>query len=308
MKFSITIPAYKQRYLSEAIESCLAQTYKDFEVIIVDDASPEDLKSVVDKFDDARIRYYRNEKNCGALNVVDNWNICLGYVQGDYVICMGDDDRLLPNCLEEYVNLIKAYPEVDVFHGWTEIIDEESNVVDINEPRPLKESVYSLIYYRLKGRQQYIGDFLYKTETLRKNGGYYYLPLAWGSDDITAFIAAESHGIVNSQKVLFQYRKNRYTISKSSNCKIQIQSFLEFKQWVIAFLDKRQKGASDIYYVKIKGELKHLFKKKMLGTIGKDLSSNGLKNILFWHANAKKYNLSSIDVVSVILKYLNSRR
>ena len=303
MKFSITIPAFKQKYLYEAIESCLAQTYKDFELIIVDDASPEDLKSVVDKFHDDRIRYYRNKKNCGALNVVDNWNICLGYVQGDYVICMGDDDRLLPNCLEEYAQLIEAYPEVDVFHGWTEIIDEESKSIDINEPRPLKESVYSLMYYRLKGRQQYIGDFLYKTEALRKNGGYYYLPLAWGSDDITAYIAAASHGIVNSQNVLFQYRKNKYTISKSSNCKIQIQSFLKYKQWAFDFLENHKKDMSDIFYVKIKNEFNHLFKKKMLGTIGKDLSSNGLKNIYFWLSNAKKYDIKCIDIVSITLKY-----
>lgn len=304
MKFSITIPAYKQRYLCEAIESCLAQTYKDFEVIIVDDASPEDLKSVVDKFDDTRIRYYRNEKNCGALNVVDNWNICLGYVQGDYVICMGDDDRLLPNCLEEYARLIEAYPEVDVFHGWTEIIDEESNVVDINEPRPLKESVYSLIYYRLKGRQQYIGDFLYKTETLRKNGGYYYLPLAWGSDDITAFIAAESHGIVNSQKVLFQYRKNRYTISKSSNCKIQIQSLLKYQKWLSDFMMQNSNNKLDLYFLKLKQELNELFRKKKLGTIKKDILSNGLKYSFFWLLNCKKYNVKRFDVLGVMLKYL----
>lgn len=303
MKFSITIPAFKQRYLYEAIESCLAQTYKDFELIIVDDASPEDLKSVVDRFQDSRIRYYRNEKNCGAMHVVDNWNICLGYAKGDYIICMGDDDRLLPNCLEEYAQLIEAYPEVDVFHGWTEIIDEESKSIDINEPRPLKESVYSLMYYRLKGRQQYIGDFLYKTEALRKNGGYYYLPLAWGSDDITAYIAAASHGIVNSQNVLFQYRKNKYTISKSSNCKIQIQSFLKYKQWAFDFLENHKKDMSDIFYVKIKNEFNHLFKKKMLGTIGKDLSSNGLKNIYFWLSNAKKYDIKCIDIASITLKY-----
>lgn len=94
MKFSITIPAFKRAFLHEAIESCLAQTYEDFELIIVDDASPEDLKSVVDQFDDKRIRFYRNEKNCGALNVVDNWNKCLAYAKGDYVICMGDDEQL----------------------------------------------------------------------------------------------------------------------------------------------------------------------------------------------------------------------
>lgn len=96
MKFSITIPTYKSRYLKEAIESVVSQTYTDWELIIVDDCSPEDLPSIVQPFlTDSRIRFYRNEKNCGAVNVVDNWNICLGYCTGDYVICMGDDDRLL---------------------------------------------------------------------------------------------------------------------------------------------------------------------------------------------------------------------
>ena len=70
--FTIAIPAYKSKFLSEAIDSCLAQTYTNFELVIVDDASPEALKSVVDRFHDNRIRFYRNEKNCGAVDVVDN--------------------------------------------------------------------------------------------------------------------------------------------------------------------------------------------------------------------------------------------
>lgn len=53
IKFSIAIPAYKRRFLKEAIESCLAQTYGEFELVIVDDASPEDIGSVVKSFDDA---------------------------------------------------------------------------------------------------------------------------------------------------------------------------------------------------------------------------------------------------------------
>ena len=65
MKFSVTIPAYKARFLKECIESILAQTYKDFELIIVNDASPEDLTSIVKSFNDPRIRYYINELWCG---------------------------------------------------------------------------------------------------------------------------------------------------------------------------------------------------------------------------------------------------
>lgn len=105
MLFSVLIPAYKGQYLEEAIASVVAQTYSDWELVIVNDASPEDLTSIVNRFDDSRIRYYENKQNCGAENVVDNWNICLSYAQGDYVICMGDDDRLLPNCLQEYATL-----------------------------------------------------------------------------------------------------------------------------------------------------------------------------------------------------------
>ena len=179
MKFSITIPAYKQKYLYEAIESCLAQTYKDFELIIVDDASPEDLKSVVDRFQDSRIRYYRNDKNCGALHVVDNWNICLGYAQGDYVICMGDDDRLLPNSLEEYSRLIEKYPDLDIYHGMTEIIDEKSRVTNMQEARPEREGIYSMLIGRLRNcRMQYIGDWLFKRSALQQINGYVKMPMA----------------------------------------------------------------------------------------------------------------------------------
>lgn len=57
IKFSVTVPAYKPQYLVECIDSILAQTYKNFELIIVNDASPQDLDSIVSKYDDPRIRY-----------------------------------------------------------------------------------------------------------------------------------------------------------------------------------------------------------------------------------------------------------
>lgn len=130
IRFSVTVPAYKAQYLGECIDSILAQTYKNFEVIIVNDHSPQDLDSIVEKYDDPRIRYYKNEVGFGAEHVVGNWDKCLEYAQGEYLICMGDDDKLLPTCLENYVVLINKYPTLDVYHARTEIIDENSNLMD----------------------------------------------------------------------------------------------------------------------------------------------------------------------------------
>src|SRR5690606_28530398 len=110
MKFSIGIPAFKARFLKECIDSILSQTFSDFELIIVNDASPENIDDIVKNYSDSRIRYYVNEKNFGAEQVVDNWNKCLSYALGDYFVLMGDDDLMMPNYLYEFSKLIDRYP------------------------------------------------------------------------------------------------------------------------------------------------------------------------------------------------------
>ena len=239
MKFSVTIPAYKSRYFLDAIKSIVSQTYSDWELIIVDDCSPEDLYTIVEPFlKDKRIHYYHNEKNCGAINVVDNWNICLNYCTGDYVVCMGDDDRLLSCCLEEYKKLIEQNPGLNVYHTRTEIIDEDGKVVNLQESRPEWESALSLIWNRWNHRnKQFIGDFCYRTDYLKQAGGYHKLPLAWGSDDITAVLAAKDKGIANMQTFGFQYRENTQTITQSSNyAKIKLIALRKNQEWFNGFL------------------------------------------------------------------------
>lgn len=243
MKFSVTIPAYKSQFLNDAISSVVCQTYTEWELIIVDDCSPEDLQSIVKPFlNDRRIRYYRNEKNCGAVDVVDNWNICLGYCTGDYVICMGDDDRLLPCCLDEYRKLIEKYPDLNVYHGRTEIINEKNEVISLQESRPQRESVLSFLWNRWDHRnKQFIGDFCYRAVYLKEANGYYKMPLAWGADDITAILAAKTCGIANTETFCFQYRENPQTITSSvSNAKIKIEARISQLRWYDTFLSEME--------------------------------------------------------------------
>lgn len=296
IKFSIAIPAYKKVYFQECIESILSQTYDNFELIIVDDHSPEDLKSVISSFTDSRIRYYRNETNCGAINVVDNWNKCLDYATGDYIICMGDDDKLLPNCLEEYNQLIRQYPNYEIYHAWTEIINENSEVIRLQEARPIWECVYSMMWHRWNGRLQFIGDYLFKTSTLRKRGGFYKLPLAWASDDITTYIMAQETGIINSQIPLFQYRINSYSISSSGSIKIKMKTINQAESWYKDFLEKNipiTKKSSETFKKMVQKELANITVKSKIYTMCDDFTSNGFfKTGLYWISNKGIYHLS----------------
>lgn len=295
IKFSVAIPAFKRAYLRECIESVLAQTYGNFEIVIVNDASPEDLSSVVGEFDDPRIRYYTNVENCGAVNVVDNWNICLDYVSGDYVICMGDDDKLLPCCLEEYAKLIQAYPGLGVYHAWTQIINEQSEVVRMQEARPLRESVYSIIWHRWHGRIQFIGDFLFDVNQLRSNGGFYKLPLAWGSDDFSTFIAARRTGIANMQVPGFQYRINSQTISRTGNMDVKMMTVKDKDAWYTEFLKEEPDVLKDevahTFWTMLKQEQRRAMMKSYIYHLSVDMADRGLHRALHWLRCKKQYNI-----------------
>ena len=307
MKFSITIPAFKRAFLHEAIESCLAQTYEDFELIIVDDASPEDLKSVVDQFDDKRIRFYRNEKNCGALNVVDNWNKCLAYAKGDYVICMGDDDKLLPNCLEEYARLIEKYPDLDIYHGMTEIIDENGNVTNMQEARPEREGMYSMISGRLRNsRLQYIGDWLFKRTALEQLNGYVNMPMAWGSDDLTAYTIAKNKGVANTQIPVFQYRISSLTISNSGHYREKAKIQFDVLNQVESLLRKGEgkvEGVEDVYRKAMLDKMSELKRMAVGSYMRSDMRSNGrLKGLVWWLSRISQFNLPKIEVLKALIK------
>lgn len=300
--FSVTIPAYKDKYLKETIDSVLAQTYTHFEVVIVNDASPYDLDSIVSQYTDPRICYFKNEKNCGARNVVDNWNICLSHATGDYLICMGDDDNLTPRCLQDFADLIAKYPELDLFHARSEIIDDDSRLVCVLEERPEWESVYSLIY---NPRNTHLGDWLFKTETLRANGGFYKLPFGWQSDDISAFIAAASHGVANTEEVGFQYRGNGLSISHDMNSiEEKIEAVRHAIKWQLKFVrDHHPDNADDQRLASL--ILRDAEKKghqDIDDMVEFDIRKNFWSRSWFWCCNRGKHGISFSRYMRCLLK------
>ena len=298
MKFSITIPAYKSTFLRECIESVLSQTYMDFEVVIVDDNSPYHLDEIVSSFSDNRIRYYKNTRNYGAVDVVDNWNKCLEYAQGEYIICMGDDDMLLPQCLENYVKIMDEYPGLDIYHTRTDLINSEGELVDRQEERPKYESAYSLAWHGFKGRVQFIGDFCYKTSTLRRNGGFYKFPLALSSDYVSAIIASKDSGIANVKESSFLYRIHDTTISITGNCRILMNSSMLIEKWYWDFVRNEEPLTEDDkkYRDLISNEIKHYFKKERQLFLIRDFKTGMFSSLVYWLKYRGQYGIAMLDV------------
>lgn len=307
IKFSILIPAYKDKYLKETIDSVLAQTYQNYEIVIVNDASPYDLDSIVNQFNDQRINYFKNEKNCGAKDVVDNWNNCLSHATGDFVMCIGDDDKLTPRCLQDFAELIERYPDLDLYHARSEIIDDDSNHVQTLELRPKWESVYSLIY---NPRNTHLGDWLFRTETLRKNGGFYKLPYGWQSDDISAFIAAASHGVANTQEVGFQYRGNGLSISHDLTCIEDKINAVRFSvSWRLNFVSNQHPfNAEDLRLVELIIRDAHLYEYgEVDDMIEFDIRKHFWTRSWFWLWHRQKHGITMKRYLRSVLKAVKYR-
>jgi glycosyltransferase involved in cell wall biosynthesis len=102
---SVCIPTYRgAAHIAETIESVLAQSFADFELIIVDDASPDETGQVVARYRDARLRYLRSERSAG---VEENWNRCLRFARGRYFKLLPHDDLIAPDCLTRQVSVLE---------------------------------------------------------------------------------------------------------------------------------------------------------------------------------------------------------
>jgi GT2 family glycosyltransferase len=131
-KVSVCLPTFnKVRYLPAAIRSVLAQEFRDFELLIVDDASTDGTSDAVLNFRDSRISYIRNPQNRG---LVGNWNYCLELAQGDYAIVFHDDDLMLPGLLRREVEVLESNSKVVLVHAAAQSIDANGGVFCVSRP------------------------------------------------------------------------------------------------------------------------------------------------------------------------------
>ncbi len=215
-KYSFIMPAYKSIYLKGAIDSILNQSYKDFELVIVNDASPENIDVIIKNYSDERIRYYVNEENVGGKNLVAQWNRCLSHAQGEFVILATDDDEYMPDYLEKMNILTDKYPSVDAFRPRiTHIGGGQTPDIECYMPEYSTRNIFLYFFFK-RYISTGIGFWIFRKSKLDEIGGYQDIPAAWFADDITV-MALSNKGVVMSNDILFKFRIHSQAISDKHN-------------------------------------------------------------------------------------------
>jgi glycosyltransferase involved in cell wall biosynthesis len=114
VRFSVLLPTRNRlEYLRLAVETVRRQDYTDWEIIVSDNDSQQDVAAYVASLDDVRVRYLRTQ---GFVSVTTNWNKALDASSGDYVVMLGDDDALMPGYLRTIDSLIARYDQPDLVY------------------------------------------------------------------------------------------------------------------------------------------------------------------------------------------------
>jgi glycosyltransferase involved in cell wall biosynthesis len=124
---SVCIPVYRgEEFLAETIRSVLDQTYRDFELVILDNASPDESGRIARSFGDRRIRV---ETNATTLPQPENWREVMRLCRAPLIKLVCADDLLHPRCLEYQVGPMEADPGIAVVAARRHMIDEQSRVI-----------------------------------------------------------------------------------------------------------------------------------------------------------------------------------
>jgi glycosyltransferase involved in cell wall biosynthesis len=199
-----------EKYLAEAIDSILCQTFTDFEYLIVDDASTDRSLEIINSYQDPRINVIRNPANVGLTRSL---NIGLDLARGEYVARMDSDDISLPERLSKQVAYMDAQREVGVCGTWAKDIDSKGQVTGSREPPVGKHLEYN--YWRPS-------PIIHPSATIRRSlldAQRYDEQMRYAQDFDLWLRIRTTHKLANLPEYLLLYRvhQDQITLSKRND-------------------------------------------------------------------------------------------
>lgn len=196
-----------EKYLSEAIESILNQTYKNFEFLIIDDGSTDSSKKIVKSYNDSRIKLIENEENIGLTRSL---NKGIELSKGKYIARMDADDISFPERLEKQVDFMENHEDVAVCGSWFRVIDDKGNLLSEVKTQINHEFLFFELFFK--------NPMGHATTIMRKSviehiGRYDPDYVRTQDYDLWFRIIESGYKIHNIDRILIYYRKHENMVS-----------------------------------------------------------------------------------------------
>lgn len=202
---SVVFPVYNaSEFLEESLTSILNQTYKNLEIILIDDGSTDGSAEIIKKFDDTRIQFHRHEKNLGLIATLNEGFML---VRGKYIARMDADDVALPTRIEKQVYYMETHPEIGLLGCWTENFGARTSITKY--PAQCDENDWEMLY-RCSFAHPAI---MLRTEVIKKHQLSYDEEFPHAEDyEFAARLSLYSR-ISNLPEVLLKYRVHAQSVS-----------------------------------------------------------------------------------------------
>lgn len=198
---AIIIPAYKSRFLHQALDSAARQTCGDFKVYVGDDNSSEDLFSIVDSYSDRLdIVYCKFEENLGRNDLSAHWERCIKMASEPYIYLFSDDDIMPCDIVERFLKALEENPGHGFFRIQLAVIDQNNSIIHCNPPlHDGRTDERTMLCDKLSGKiSSATCEFIFSSALFHSTGQFVHFPHAWCSDDATWFrLAMNAGGVVN---------------------------------------------------------------------------------------------------------------
>ena len=216
----------RENYLRESIASILKQTYKEFNLIILDNCSTDHTTQVVNSFFDSRIKYIRHEKNIGGL---ENINYAIKHATAKYFMIFHDDDIMYETLVEKEVEILENDHAISA-------ISCKSDCIDKNDKK-ISSYKWNGGIQKYKGEQLFnaylrercfvlFPSIIYRTEFMKKNSIYLRSNVGPSADIYMCFDIAQKGGVIAIyEQNLMAYRKHQKQDSSQHRVDMIVQLF-----------------------------------------------------------------------------------
>ena len=205
------MPAYNtELYIAQAIESIIAQTHTNWELLIADDGSKDNTKAIIAQYNyDSRIKTFHNEKNIGYHNTC---NKLLALCKGDYLTFLDADDYCPNNRLRLQLQAFENNPNLGMVGTSYEAVDMEGNFIHYKK----KPTSYAEVLATMPNENAFCGATMMFTRAIYNEfGGYraFFQKYAYEDYDL-AYRICDKYECFNLEEPLYSYRQNISSISK----------------------------------------------------------------------------------------------